>query len=74
MKCISLEKNMQDDMHSSKWDWLCSNCLADIFRFNQIEDENEVIDECQLRMKASLKISDLIYNPFECNSSDNRFC
>ena len=55
MKCISLEKNMQDDIHNSKCDWLCSNCLADIFPFNQIEDDNEIIDECQLRMKASLK-------------------
>ena len=45
-----------------------------IFPFNQIEDENEFIDECQLRMKASLKISDLIYNPFESNSSNDRLC
>ena len=65
---------MQDDIHNSKCDWLCSNCLADIFPFNQIEDENEFIDECQLRMKASLKISDLIYNPFESNSSNDRLC
>ena len=68
MKCFSLERNMQDDIHNNKYDWLCSNCLTDIFPFNQIEDENEFIDECQLRMKASLKHSDLIYNPFESNS------
>ena len=74
MKCISLERNMQADIHNSKCDWLCSNCLADIFPFNQIEDENEFIDECQLRMKASLEISDLIYNPFESNSSNDRLC
>ena len=74
MRCISLGRNMQDDIHNSKCDWLCSNCLAGIFPFNQIEDENEFIDECQLRMKGSLKISDLIYNPFESNSSNDRLC
>ena len=63
MKCISLERNMQDDIHNSKCDWLCSNCLADIFPFNQIEDENEFIDECQLRMKASLKFQILSITP-----------
>ena len=31
---------MQDDIYDSKCDWLCSNCLADIFPLNQIEDEN----------------------------------
>ena len=74
MKCTYLERNMQDDIHNSKCDWLCSNWLADIFPFNQIEYENEFIDECQLRMKDSLKISGLIYNRFESNSSNDRLC
>ena len=65
---------MQDDILNSKCDWLCSNCLADIFPFNQIEDVNEFLHECQLRMKSSLKISDLIYSPFESNFSDDRLC
>ena len=74
MKCISLEKSEQDDINDNTENWLCSNCLADIFPFNQIEDENEFINECQHKMKCSLKISDLIYNPFDANSSDDRLC
>ena len=70
MNCISW-KGICKMIHSNKYNWLCSNCLADIFPFNQIEDENELIDGCQLNTKNSLKISDLIYNPFKSNSSDD---
>ena len=76
MKCDSLEKSEQDDINNNTENWLCSICLADIFPFNQIEDENEFINECQHKMKCtcSLKISDLIYNPFDANSSDDHLC
>ena len=53
---------------------LCLNCLADIFPVNQIEDENELINECQHKMICSIKISDLIYKSFDANSSDDRLC
>ena len=66
IKCISLDNNGQDDTNINTEYWLCSNCLADAFPFNQIEDENEFITECQQKMNYSLNISDLILQPFWC--------
>ena len=68
------KKTEQDGINNYTENWLYSNCLADIFPFNQIEDENEFINECQHKMKYSLKISVRIYKPFDVNSSDDRLC
>ena len=74
MKCISLLSVELEHMFDNLQNWLCPPCIEDLFPFNHIEDDDEFAYLCHNGISNIIKISDLIYNPFDSNASNSINC
>ena len=53
LKCITLNKDEQNNLVANKENWICMKCNIDIFPFNNLEDDVDFVQACQKYLKMS---------------------
>ena len=74
LNCILLSSEEINDIKDNQQTWFCSPCIAEVFPFNQIEDDVEfvaTIEDITVSGTAMCYLSEKVFIPFELNDKDH---